>query len=64
MGKAVPQKIKSMANVLLATYPNQLSDDFGENKLFVDSFDMPMSTTQRNLVAGFVTRKVAKAKKQ
>ena len=64
MGKAVPQKVKSMANVLLQTYPAQLSGDFGANKKFVDSFGMPIPTTQRNLVAGFITRKVAKAKKQ
>ena len=64
MGKAVPQKIKSTANVLFQTYPNDLSVDFEANKRFVDSFEMPMSTTQRNLVAGFVTRKMAKAKKQ
>ncbi len=63
MGKAVPQKVKSTANVLLQTYPGQLTGDFGQNKKFVDTFEMPLSITQRNLVAGFITRKVAKTKK-
>ncbi|HIH09339.1 MAG TPA: 30S ribosomal protein S17e [Candidatus Diapherotrites archaeon] len=64
MGKAVPQNIKSKANVLLQTYPDQVSADFELNKKFVDSIGMPLSSTQRNLVAGFLTRKKAKAKKQ
>jgi len=64
MGKAVPQKIKSSANLLLKTYPGQLSTDFEANKRFVDSFDMPMSQTQRNLIAGFAARKARQAKKQ
>ena len=62
MGKAVPQNIKSKANVLLKTYPDDVHDDFELNKKFVDSIGMPLSTTQRNLVAGFLTRKKSKAK--
>ncbi|HLC79986.1 MAG TPA: 30S ribosomal protein S17e [archaeon] len=64
MGKAVPQKVKSTANVIMQTYPDQVSVDFTQNKKFVDSIGMPLSTTQRNLVAGFLTRKKAKAKAQ
>lgn len=62
MGKAVPQNIKSKANALLQSYPEQLSDDFEANKKFVDSIGMPLSKPQRNLVAGFITRKKVKAK--
>ncbi len=64
MGKAVPQKIKSTANVLLKTYPGDLGADFVANKRFVDTFEMPLSKPQRNLVAGFITRKKSKAKSQ
>lgn len=64
MGKAVPQNIKSKANLLLKTYPHELADDFDANKKFVDSLGMPLSIVQRNLVAGFITRKKSKAKKQ
>ena len=59
MGKAVPQNIKSKANILLETYSNEIPKDFEEIKKFVDSFGMPMSKPQRNLVAGFIARKKA-----
>ncbi|MBI4210486.1 MAG: 30S ribosomal protein S17e [Candidatus Diapherotrites archaeon] len=62
MGKAVPQKVKSKAKALFAAYPEQVSEDFESNKKFVDTFDMPLSMTERNLVAGFLTRMKIKAK--
>ncbi|HZX19941.1 MAG TPA: 30S ribosomal protein S17e [archaeon] len=61
MGKAVPQQIKSKANLLLQTYPNEIPKDFDSVKKFVDSFKMPLSKSQRNLIAGFIARKKAKA---
>lgn len=64
MGKAVPKNIKSKANTLLATYPNEVSADFEKNKRFIDSFGMPLGKEVRNLIAGFVTRKKAKASEQ
>lgn len=62
MGKAVPKNIKSKANTLLATYPEQISTDFEANKRFIDSLGMDMAKTVRNLIAGFVTRKKADLK--
>tara|TARA_Y100000310_G_C20702153_1_gene830913 strand:+ start:4756 stop:4947 length:192 start_codon:yes stop_codon:yes gene_type:complete len=62
LGKAVPQNIKSKANILLQTYPNDMPSDFDSIKKFVDSFEMPMSKSQRNLVAGFLTRKKSQSK--
>ena len=61
MGKAVPQNIKSRANTLIHTYPKELSPDFEANKRFIDSFGMPLSKPQRNLVAGFISRQMSKA---
>lgn len=56
MGKAVPQNIKSKANLLLQTYPNELSSDFEANKTFINSFEMLLSKQQRNLIAAYITR--------
>ncbi|MCR4335942.1 MAG: 30S ribosomal protein S17e [archaeon] len=62
MGKAVPQNIKSKANILLQTYPTEVPKDFDSIKKFIDSFKMPMSKSQRNLIAGFLARKKAQLK--
>ena len=62
MGKAVPKNVKSQANVILATYPDKVSGDFIKNKDFINSVGMPLAKTQRNLIAGFLTRKKAKEK--
>ena len=62
MGKAVPKNIKSKANTLLATYPDQISEDFDKNKAFINSIGMPLGKEVRNLIAGFMTRKKSKAK--
>ena len=64
MGKAVPKNIKSKANLLLKTYGAEITDDFEANKKFVDSLGMPLSPVQRNLVAGFMTRKKGDQAKQ
>ncbi|MEK6957420.1 MAG: 30S ribosomal protein S17e [archaeon] len=61
MGKAVPKNIKSKANTLMSTYPDKVSKDFEANKVFIDSFKMPLSKEERNLVAGFIARTKAKA---
>ncbi|HZX34077.1 MAG TPA: 30S ribosomal protein S17e [archaeon] len=56
MGKAVPQNIKSRANVLIQAFPENFSDNFEKNKDFINSLGMPLSKLQRNLVAGFIVR--------
>ena len=61
MGKAVPQNIKSKANTLLAAYPDEVPKDFDSIKRFIDSFGMPLSKPQRNLVAGFIARQKSKS---
>ena len=59
MGKAVPQNIKSKANILIQTYPD-IPTDFDSIKKFIDTLEMPLSKSQRNLVAGFITRQKSK----
>ena len=64
MGKAVPKNIKSKANALLKAFPKDFTDDFSKNKQELAKLGIPLAKEQRNLVAGFITRKVAKAKAQ
>tara|TARA_Y100000310_G_scaffold342688_1_gene446936 strand:+ start:4321 stop:4512 length:192 start_codon:yes stop_codon:yes gene_type:complete len=59
MGKSVPKAIKSRSNILIKMFPEKFSRDFEKNKLVIDSFELPFSKTDRNLIAGFITRKMA-----
>ncbi len=64
MGKAVPKNIKSKANALVKAKVTEFTDDFEENKKLLGTLGIPLAKEQRNLVAGFLTRKVNKAKAQ
>ncbi len=59
MGKAVPRAIKMRANTLIRLLPEKFSRDFEKNKRVIDSFDVQFSKVDRNLIAGFITRKMA-----
>jgi len=58
MGKAVPKNLKSRAAVLMKEYPDKFTIDFEQNKQFLDSLELPFSNQVRNLISGFITRKV------
>ena len=58
MGKAVPRQIKIRAEFLLQQFPKRFTQDFEHNKAALASFQLPFSKTDRNLMAGFITRKV------
>lgn len=58
MGKAAPKGIKTRANYLLKKFEDKFSNDFEKNKEFIESMDLPISNTNRNLIAGYITRKV------
>ena len=62
MGKAVPKAIKMRAKKLLTLMPESFSKDFDKNKKAIDSLGADFSKTERNLVAGFITRKIGNAK--
>ena len=64
MGKAVPKKVKSMVRDLLKIFPEgKFTDDFSHNKkVITEELKIPLATEQRNLVAGFMVRKMKRAK--
>lgn len=58
LGKAVPKGIKSKALLLLKEFPEKFSADFEHNKKAIAELVIPFSKTNRNLVVGFISRKV------
>ena len=59
MGKAVPRLIKQRSHVLIKEYPGDFSKDFGKNKEFLKTLDLPFSKTELNLMSGYIARKIA-----
>ena len=64
MGKAIPKGIKQRANALLSERPELFSKDFEANKKAIDSLGIPMFKTTRNLIAGFIVRKIKQKEKE
>lgn len=62
MGKAVPKGIKSKANLLVSKFADRFSPDFDKNKEFIKTLELPFSKKERNLMAGFITRKMKQLK--
>ncbi len=60
MGKAVPRAIKVRAEILIKMFPDKFSKDFEKNKRVIDAFELQFSKTDRNIIAGFITRKISK----
>lgn len=58
MGKAVPKAIKARAETLIKMFPGKFSKDFEKNKRVIDAFELQFSKTDRNIIAGFITRKM------
>lgn len=58
MGKAVPKGLKSRGNTIIKLYKEQLSLEFEKNKAFVNSLKLPFTTSVRNTVAGYITKKM------
>ena len=63
MGKAVPRGVKSRANELIKLYKESLSSNFEKNKKFIEAFDFGFSKKTRNLIIGYVTRKIKESQK-
>ena len=59
MGKAVPKAIKIRADKLIELMPEKFSTDFEKNKSVLSELNLPFSKTDRNLIAGFITRKIS-----
>ncbi|MFH1239965.1 MAG: hypothetical protein V1672_02005 [Candidatus Diapherotrites archaeon] len=60
MGKAVPKSLKRRAEILMTEFPKEVSSDFDKNKAFLNTMELSLSKSQRNLVAGFISRKTEK----
>jgi ribosomal protein S17E len=58
LGKAVPKGIKSKSLLLMKEFPEKFNADFEHNKKAVEEMNLPFSKTNRNLVIGFLTRKI------
>lgn len=63
MGKAVPRGIKVKAEQLVARFPDEFSEDFEKNKLFLGSLDLGFYKSSRNLIAGYIVTIKRKGKK-
>jgi ribosomal protein S17E len=64
MGKAMSNKIKSKAKIILKEFRSDLSTEFRKNKNFLKKMDLPLSKLTINLMAGYITRVLKKEKKE
>lgn len=62
MGKAVPKSLKTIAEILMEEFPKEVSYDFDKNKEFLNTMELSLSKSQRNLVAGYIARRTEKPK--
>ena len=58
MGKAVPKSIKSRVEILLEKFPEKFGKDFDKNKQVLNELDISLGKFDRNMIAGFITRKM------
>ncbi len=63
MGKAVPKGIKTKAVTIMNEMAEEVSDNFEGNKKTINSLALPIGKWTRNVMAGFMARKI-KQKKQ
>ena len=56
MGKAIPKYIKMRARKILELVPDKFGQDFEVNKTEVKALNLPISKTERNLIAGYFVR--------
>ncbi len=56
MGKSVSKGLKYRAEVMLREFPEKFGKDFEKNKLALNTFELGLSKTNRNVVAGFIIR--------
>jgi len=62
LGKAVPKSIKLRAETLLKRFAGKFGSDFEQNKRIIDELKFPFSRFDRNMIAGFITRKINEKK--
>ena len=57
MGKSVPKGVKTKAEILIEENKD-FSKDFEKNKEIINSMDLNLSKKIRNLVAGYISRRM------
>jgi len=60
MGRIRTKLIKKVAQELVNKYPEKLSADFSQNKLFLDELNLLENKLMRNRVAGYIVKVVQK----
>jgi small subunit ribosomal protein S17e len=63
LGKAVPRSIKIKVETLLEKFPERFGPDFERNKQILSDLNLSLSRFDRNMIAGFITRKMNEPKK-
>ncbi len=63
LGKAVPKSIKSRVETLLELFPDKFGTDFEKNKQLLNQLDLSLGKFDRNMIAGFITRKMNESQK-
>ncbi len=58
MGKSVPKGVKSKAEILIKE-DKPFSKDFDKNKEIINSMNLGLSKKIRNLVAGYIARRMS-----
>ena len=61
MGRIRTSSVKRAAEDLLFSFPNQFSKKFDENKKIVDKLAEVGTKKLRNMIAGYITKKVKSA---
>ena len=58
MGRIKTQLVKRITNDLIREHSKELKKDFEENKKLIEQFAKIPSTKMRNVIAGYVTRRM------
>ena len=64
MGKAVSKGLKYRAEVLVKEMPDKFGKDFEKNKINLNTLELGLSKTSRNVLAGYMVRLSSKKEVQ
>ena len=60
MGKSVSKGLKYRGEVLIKELPDKFGKDFEKNKASLNTMDLGLSKTSRNVLAGYIVRLAAR----
>jgi len=64
MGKAMSNKIKAKAKIILNEFRGEFGTDYRKNKEFLKSMNLPLSKLTVNLMSAYITRCIKAEKKE